>query len=132
VGGGVSLVKTIDPVVFFGSFGYAAAFEERGVDPSDSMSYSLGAGYSMNDRVSFSTSLSGTITGRTKKNGIERPGSSMDAHSLSFSTTIQLSKHLSIEPYVGFGLTEDASDFAVGLRFPYRFGDKFPLPFLSD
>ncbi len=132
VGGSVSLVKTIDPVVFFGSFGYATAFEERGVDPSDSMSYSLGAGYSMNDRVSFSTSLSGTITGRTKKNGIERPGSSMDAHSLSFSTTIQLNKQLSIEPFVGFGLTEDASDFAVGLRFPYRFGEKFPLPFLSD
>ncbi len=132
VGGSMSLVKTIDPVVFFGSFGYAAAFEERGVDPSDTISYSLGAGYSMNDRVSFSTSLSGSITGRTEENGIKRPGSSMDAHSLSFSSTIQLSKRLSIEPYVGFGLTEDASDFSVGVRFPYRFEHLHSLPFFSD
>ena len=130
--GGVSLVKTIDPVVFFGSFGYAAAFEERGVDLSDTISYSVGAGYSMNDRVSFSSSLSGSLTGRIERNGTKIPGSSMDSHSLQFSTTIQLDKRLSVEPFVGFGLTKDASDFVVGLRFPYRFGEKFPLPFLSD
>ena len=132
IGGSVSLVKTIDPVVFFGSLGYSAAFEERGTDPSDQVSYSMGAGYSMNDRVSFSTSLSGRLTGRTKVNGIDRPGTSMDAHSLQFNTTIQLTKRLFIEPFIDFGLTKDASDFAVGLRFPYRFGEKFPLPFLSD
>ena len=132
VGGSVSLVKTIDPVVFFGSLGYSAAFEERGIDPSDQVSYSMGAGYSMNDRVSFSTSLSGRLTGRTEVNGIDRPGTSMDAHSLQFNTTIQLTKRLFIEPFIDFGLTKDASDFAVGLRFPYRFGEKFPLPFVSD
>ncbi len=132
IGGSVSLVKTIDPVVFFGSLGYSAAFEARGVDPSGQISYSMGAGYSMNDRVSFSTSLSGNLTGRMEANGMDLPGTSMDAHSLQFSTTIQLSKRLFVEPFVGFGLTKDASDFAVGLRFPYRFGEKFPLPFLSD
>ncbi len=132
VGGSISLVKTIDPVVFFGSLGYSAAFEERGIDPSNQVSYSMGAGYSMNDRVSFSTSLSGKLTGRTEVNGMERPGTSMDAHSLQFNTTIQLTKRLFIEPFIDFGLTKDASDFAVGLRFPYRFGEKFPLPFLSD
>ena len=132
VKGGVSLVKTIDPVVFFGSLGYAAAFEERGVDPSDTISYSVGAGFSMNDRVSFSSSLSGSLAGRIDKNGEKTPGSSMDSHSLQFSTTIQLDKRLSVEPFVGFGLTEDASDYVVGVRFPYRFGEKFPLPFLSD
>ncbi|MCF6202912.1 MAG: transporter [Methylococcaceae bacterium] len=130
--GGLSLVKTIDPVVFFGSLGYAASFEERGVDPSNTISYSIGAGYSMNDRVSFSSSLSGSLTGRIEKNGTKIPGSSMDSHSLQFNTTIQINKRLSVEPFVGFGLTEDASDFIVGLRFPYRFGEKFPLPFLSD
>lgn len=132
IGGGISLVKTIDPVVFFGSVGYSASFEERGIVPSGTTSYSIGAGYSMNDRVSFSTSLSGTLTGRTERNGVKIPGSSMDSHSLLLSTTIQLSKHLSVEPYVGFGLTEDASDFAVGLKFPYRFGERFRLPFLPD
>ncbi|MCK5831314.1 MAG: transporter [Methylococcales bacterium] len=132
VGGNLSLVKTIDPVVFFGSLGYFSTFEERGIDLSDQVSYSIGAGYSMNDRVSFSTALSGRFSGRKKEDGIERPGSSVDTHSLQFNTTIQLTKRLSVEPYVGFGVTKDASDFVVGLSFPYRFGDKFPLPFLSN
>ena len=132
VGAGVSLVKTIDPVVFFGSIGYTAVLEDRGIDPGNQVSYSLGFGYSMNDRVSFTTSLSGGITNRTEQNGFERPGSSLDSHSLQFSSTIQLSKRLFLEPFVGFGLTDDASDFLVGFRVPYRFEQKYPLPFFSD
>ncbi len=132
LGGGMSLVKTFDPVVFFGSLGYTAIFEDRGIDLGDQVSYSLGAGYSMNDRVSFTTSLSGGIAGRIDRNGQDIPGSSLDMHSLQFSTTIQLSKWLFVEPFVGFGLTDDASDLVAGLRIPYRFGERFPLPFLTD
>jgi hypothetical protein len=132
VGGGVSLVKTIDPVVMFGSIGYNAMLEKYEVNPGNSVSYSIGSGYSMNDRVSFTTSLSGAFSSRTEQNGIERPGSSVDMHSLQFSSTVQLTKRLFVEPFVGFGLTEDAQDFVVGLRLPYRFDQKFPLPFFSD
>ena len=69
VGTGVSLVKTIDPVVFFGSLGYTWALEEEDVDlgrsisgdvdPGDHILYSIGMGFSLNDRVSLSMATAG-------------------------------------------------------------------------
>ena len=132
VGGGVSLVKTIDPVVFFGSLGYTGVLEDRGINPGNQFSYSIGAGFSMNDRVSFSTSLNGAIVSRFELHGRERAGSARDVHILQLKSTIQLTKRLFVEPFVGIGLTDDAPDFLVGLRVPYRFEQQFPLPFFSE
>ena len=56
VGGGLTLVKTIDPVVLFGSLGYTATLENGGRDPGDQIDYSLGMGFSLNDRTSTVTS----------------------------------------------------------------------------
>lgn len=132
VGGGISLVKTIDPVVFFGSVGYTAALEEARIDPGDQVSYSFGGGFSLNDRVSVSTSVSGSAVLRTEVNGSEIPGSAQDINSLQFSSTIKLSKALFVEPFVAFGLTKEAGDFAVGINVPYRFERRFPLPFFHN
>lgn len=44
VGGAITLVKTIDPVVFFGGLGYTATLESEGFDPGDQIPYSLGMG----------------------------------------------------------------------------------------
>ncbi len=132
VGAGISLVKTIDPVVFFSSLGYTTTLEENGIEPGDQIPYSFGTGFSMNDKVSFSTSLSGTAVRRTKVNGREVSGSSKNITTLQLGFTVQLSKRLFIEPYVGFGLNEEASDFVLGFSMPYRFEKRFPLPFLPD
>jgi hypothetical protein len=132
VGAGISLVKTIDPVVFFSSLGYTSTLEKNGIEPGDQIPYSFGTGFSMNDKVSFSTSLSGTAVRRTKVNGREINGSSKNISTLQLGFTVQLSKRLFIEPYVGFGLNEEASDFVLGFSMPYRFEKRFPLPFLPD
>jgi hypothetical protein len=132
VGGGVSLTKTFDPVVFFGSVGYTATLQNGTIDPGDQISYQFGGGFSLNDRVSVSTAFSGTTTLRTEVNGREIPGSAQDINSLQFSSTIKISKALFVEPFVAFGLTNESGDFTVGLRIPYRFGEKFPLPFFHD
>jgi cell division septation protein DedD len=132
VGGGVSLTKTFDPVVFFGSLGYTATLQDGGVDPGDQISYSFGGGFSLNDRVSVRTAFSGTTLLRTEVDGREIPGSAQDISSIQFSSTIKISKALFVEPFVSFGLTRESGDFTVGLRVPYRFGEKFPLPFFHD
>lgn len=160
VGAGISLTKTFDPVVFFGSVGYTAALQNRGVNPGDQISYSFGGGFSLNDRVSISTSFSGSAVLRTVVNrraspgstdvpvtgsitdipvpvslasgSSEIPGSAQNINSLQFSSTIKISKALFIEPFVAFGLTRESGDFTVGLRVPYRFGERFPLPFFHD
>ncbi|MGX2038937.1 transporter [Methylocaldum sp. MU1018] len=130
IGGTVSLVKTIDPVVFFGSLGYNAVLEKGGYDPGDQVLYAFGMGFSLNDRVSFSTSLNGAAVGRTKQKGFgEITGSGRDIDSLNFSVTVQVTKGLYLEPFVNFGLTEEATDFFAGINVPYRFDGQYPLPF---
>jgi hypothetical protein len=131
LGAGVSLVKTIDPVVFFGSLGYTAVLEKNAIDPGDQIPYSLGMGFSLNDRVSFSTSLAGTALLRTEVNGREIPGSGADLHSLNFAVTIQLARHVFFEPFVNFGLTEESTDFVAGINIPFRLEDKYPIPFFQ-
>ena len=145
VGAGVSLIKTFDPVVFFGSVGYTAALQKGGVNPGDQISYSFGGGFSLNDRVSVSTAFSGSAVLRTEVNRsapsgstdiasgkIAIPGSAQNINSLQFSSTIKISKALFVEPFVAFGLTRESGDFTVGIRVPYRFGDRFPLPFVHN
>ena len=132
VGAGVTLVKTIDPVVFFGSLGYTATLEQRGIDPGDQIPYSIGMGFSLNDKVSIATVLAGAAVRRTEFNGEEIVGSAREFASLQFITTAPLWKNLYLEPFVGVGLTEEASDFFVGISVLYRLEGRFPLPFFRD
>ncbi|MGH8644922.1 MAG: transporter [Gammaproteobacteria bacterium] len=139
VGSGVSLVKTIDPVVLFGSLGYTWTLEEGDVDlgmsisgdvdPGDQILYSMGMGFSLNHRVSFSMAMAGAAIRRTEVNGGEISGSGLDINTLQFSTTVQLAKRVYLEPVVGFGLTDEAPDFLVGINVPFGFERRFPLPF---
>lgn len=129
IGGSVSLVKTIDPVVLFGSLGYNAVLKEGKTDPGDQIPYSLGMGFSLNDRVSFSTSLNGAAILRSSRGGREIPGSGRDIHSLNLAVTVQVAKGLFVEPFVNFGLSEEATDFFAGVNVPYRFDERYPLPF---
>lgn len=141
VGTGVSLVKTIDPVVFFGSLGYTWTLKQRDVDPGDQIPYSIGMGFSLNDRVSLSMAMAGSAirhTELTKINGNEiggagfgGAGSGLDINSFQFTATVQLAKRMYLEPFVGFGLTDEAPDFLVGINVPVGLEGRFPLPFSS-
>jgi hypothetical protein len=132
IGAGISLTKAIDPVVFFGSLGYNVTLPNNDIRPGDEISYSFGSGFSLNDRVSIKAALTGSVILRSETNGQEIPGSAQDISSLQFSSTIKISKALFIEPFVAFGLTQETSDFTVGFNVPFRFDDKYPLPFFSD
>lgn len=129
VGTAVSLVKTIDPVVFFGSLGYTWTLEQGDADPGDQIPYSIGMGFSLNDRVSVSMAMAGAAIRRTEINGNEIGGSGLDINSLQFTTTVQLAKRVYVEPFVGFGLTDEAADFLVGINVPVGLEGRFPLPF---
>ncbi|NOU43093.1 MAG: transporter [Methyloglobulus sp.] len=138
VGTSMTMVKTFDPVVLFGNLGYATTI---GVSGSNQIPYSLGMGFSLNDRVSFSMSMAGSSTLNRSTGKISLPDSSgklvdhsitvssQDINTMQFSTTIQMKKNLSVEPFVSFGLTKESPDFAVGIRLPYRLDGKYPLPF---
>jgi len=130
VSGGSTLVKTIDPVVFFGGLGYTKTFEQNGIDNGDEISYLSGIAFSLNDRVSISAQVNGATVKATEINSEEVDDSSLDILSLQLGTTALVGNSLFIEPLVNIGLTDDASDAAVGLNFVYQFRQLFPIPFL--
>ncbi len=121
VGGGVTLVKTLDPVVFFGRLGYTATLEREGRDPGDEIRYEAGMGFSLNDRVSFKMQVGGAAVGRAKLDGREIAGSSLDIISLLFAVTTRATRHLFVEPVVSIGLTEDTPDVVAGVDLVYQF-----------
>ena len=121
IGAGLTVVKTIDPVVIFARLGYTEVLKHNGFNPGNILEYRFGVGFSLNDRVSLNTQLSGAFIGRSRDQGTQLLRSSQESASLLLATTILLDRHLSIEPIIGAGLTEDANDFTFGIRIPYRF-----------
>lgn len=132
-GGGITLVKTIDPVVFFGRVGYTYNFPSETRDLGNIVDYRIGVGFSLNDRVSFNVQLTGAYVGAGSIAGgnvgtIGAVGGTgplffstrpVEVMNLIFTTTVLVTKNLFIEPFVGVGLT-DQSFTIIGLRIPYR------------
>jgi hypothetical protein len=132
-GGGVTLLKSIDPVVFFGRIGYTHNFPSSTLTLGDSVDYRLGMGFSLNDRVSFTIQLAGAIiapgeqrvvvpeTSFSAGPGLTAVGiGSREIMNLFFTTTVLITKRFFIEPVVGVALTDQAFTI-IGIRIPYRF-----------
>ncbi len=121
LGSGLTVVKTFDPAVIFARLDYTETLKRNGFNPGNIIGYGFGVGFSLNDRVSLNAQLSGAFLGRSRQQGTTILRSSREVASLLFATTILLDRHVSIEPVIGVGLTDDASDFTFALRLPYRF-----------
>ncbi len=118
---GVTFVKTLDPVVFFGRMGVGKSRENDGFRPGDALSLMLGTGFSLNDRVSLKFQTLGDFTRRSERNGVKIIGSNRRAVSFQVSMTTMLSRRVSIEPLLNIGLTEDANDAFFGINMPVQF-----------
>ncbi|WP_339531268.1 hypothetical protein [Pseudomonas mucidolens] len=137
---GISLVKTIDPAVLFGSISYTYNLEESFDDISSDInqkvggkvrlgnSFQIGAGvaFALNERMSMSFSVSDLIQRKSKlkpDGGDWQSIVSSDANAGYFNVgmTIAASENLTIVPNLAIGLTDDAPDFTFSLKFPYYF-----------
>jgi hypothetical protein len=116
VGGGITLVKTLDPVVFFGRLGYTYTLERGGLDPGNEIAFLSGTGFSLNDRVSFTMQVNGIFTGDAKLNGRTVNHSNLESISLQLGATVQVTKYWFVEPFVSLGLSDDAPDVALGIN----------------
>lgn len=122
IGGAITLLKSIDPVVFFAGLGYSTILKRSDLQAGDIIDYRVGMGYSLNDRVSFNLQATGSLIRRPAPlQGIQNPTSRFEIVNLLFTTTVLITKKLFMEPLVGVGLTEDAFDATLGFRVAYRF-----------
>ena len=137
---GISLVKTYDPAVLFGSLSYTHNLEESFDDISSTVnvetpgkvklgdSFQIGAGiaFALNEKMSMSFSFSDLIQRKSKlkpNGGDWQSVVSSDANAGYFNVgmTLAATDNLTIVPNLSIGLTDDAPDFTFSLKLPYYF-----------
>lgn len=128
VGGGVALVKSVDPVVLFANANYRHTFARAFADVTrldfdDRIDTTLGFAFALNDTLTLSTAVSGVFTRETEfSNATLRE---QESFSLQFGLTSLLAKGLYIEPTVSFNLNGTGNDVVLGVSVPYSFTPGF-------
>lgn len=124
IGGGLVLVKRVDPVVLFAGANYLRTFgrdfpNRTRFEPENRLDVSMGYGLALNDLLAISMAFSGLFASTTSLNDVtlRQPNS----FSGRFGLTLWLAEGLYIEPSVSFGLSDPGSSFAFGLTMPYEF-----------
>ncbi|WP_447749910.1 transporter [Pseudomonas nicosulfuronedens] len=137
---GISIVKTVDPAVLFGSLSYTYNFEESfdDINPSEGVKtggkvdlgnwFQIGAGvaFALNEKMSMSFSVSDLISQKSKikpdgDSWQTIQGSDANAGYFNWGLTYAVSPKLTIVPNLSIGITPDAPDFTFSVKFPYYF-----------
>lgn len=130
----ISMLLPSDPVVIFGGVSYLYHIPRDidrvvggapigSVDPGDSIGGSMGFGFALNPRFSFSLGYRHNYimpTATEIAGSIER-SDRLQVGSLTFGMSYRLTDRVTANASFEFGVTEDAPDLGVTLRFPLAF-----------
>jgi hypothetical protein len=129
---GFTFLLPSDPAVIFANVGYLYHAPDKvnrringvfigEVDPGDSINASLGFGFAVNQRFSFSMGYRHNYIFQTESEMGETRQSSDDFHAgaLQFGMSYRLNNKTSLNANFDFGVTEDAPDVRVVLRMPF-------------
>ncbi|MEX2091721.1 MAG: hypothetical protein WD971_03540 [Pirellulales bacterium] len=124
ISGNLLWVQTrYDPVVVFYGFGarYQFAHEYIGIDfqPGTEYNYTLGTGFAVNERVTFSAQFFGSYIEELKANGERVEGTIQEPMNLRLAATLAKPCNRIVEPFVAFGLTDDAISANFGITWTY-------------
>ena len=136
---GLSVLKTLDPMIVFGNVTYFHNFPRSFADidenPDDqpgrvnvgnAFQFGGGLAFALNERSSISMSYSQRLVKRTRirlEDQDWRPivGSQANVALVNLGATFSLSDTVTLITNVGIGLTDDSPDMAVNIRVPFRF-----------
>lgn len=136
---GVSALKTLDPMVVFGSLSYFRNFnrdfpdidENPGdqpgrVDIGNAWQFGAGLAFALNDRSSISMSYTQRLVERSRlrlegQDWQRVIGSQANVALVNLGATFALEEAMSLITTVGIGLTNDSPAMVLGFRVPYRF-----------
>jgi len=120
---GISVTKSVDPAQLFGNIGYSFTRKESQfgeiVEPGASFNYGFGVAFSINSKVSLNGRYSGSYVKDTRRDNVRLSGSGNEALDLSFGVSYQVSKKLSTDTSVAFGINGDANDATINFGFSY-------------
>jgi len=117
---GYSHLKQTDPIVLFGSINYFHNIEKDGVNPGDTVNYSIGAAYALTQTLSINARLEHSITSSLYQNGNKVIGSNINSANLYLNTSY-VNNNSALDFTLGIGLTEDSQDFSIQINKPYYF-----------
>lgn len=136
---GFSMLKTLDPMIVFGSATYFHNFKRNFADINeipedqpgsvklgDAVQYGAGLAFALNDKSSISMSYTQRIVERTRLTPVDQDtreivGSQANVALVNLGATFSLGENIALVTNVGVGLTDDSPDMALSVRIPYRF-----------
>ena len=130
----ISFLLPSDPVVIYGGHGYLWNIERDidrivgdvlvgNVDPGDAINASVGFGFALNPRFSFSLGYRHNyiFSTRTELGDTVQNSNDIQVGSFNFGMSYRLSRRQSLNLGFQFGVTEDAPDVGITMRIPFRF-----------
>ena len=130
----MSFLLPSDPVVLYGGAGYLWNIERNidrivgdvlvgKVDPGDAINASVGFGFALNPRFSFSMGYRHNyiFATSTELGDTVQKNTDIQVGSLNFGMSYGLSERQSLNLGFQFGVTADAPDLSMTLRMPIRF-----------
>lgn len=125
---GLTVLFPSDPAVFFGSVTYLHNFKRDvgssfgKVDPGDIFGFNFGMGLALNDKASFSVGYDHASVQKPKQNGQVTPNSQVvQLGTLLLGFSYRLSARTNMNLALGLGVTRDAPDLQLTVRFPMRY-----------
>lgn len=113
-------IQNYDPVVVFYGFGTRQYFDTEiaGVDfsPGGEYNYQMGVGFAVNSTVTFSTRFNGAYITEAELANQRIKGSIQEPMTVTLAMTMAKCQKL-IEPFVDFGITDDATDARIGITW---------------
>jgi hypothetical protein len=130
----LTVIYPTDPVVLYATAGYLWNIErdidkriggsEIGrVDPGDAIRFGFGFSFAVNEDTSFSLGYSQDLIEETttEVDGVSTDSEDLTVGNVTFGISHRLNDWLSVDVGTSFGVTDDATDLSLGIRFPMRF-----------
>jgi len=122
---GLTAIKSCDPAVVYGGIDYTHIVKKNyngnSMQPGQITGYNLGVAFLINEKLTLSEQIIGSYQTEAKINSEKILFSSSEPIMLRSGLTYALSKNISIDPSILFGLNEDAP----GVLFEFSYSRRF-------
>jgi hypothetical protein len=123
IAGSLLFIQPYDPVVVFYGLGTEHFISRHYVgveiEPGAQYNYQFGVGFAVNERITLSTRFFGAYVEEIKVNGDRRFGTNIEPMTIRLSATISQPCDRLVEPFVEFGITDDAVSSFFGITWTF-------------
>ncbi len=125
--GSLIAAKSSDPAVIFGSLSYTYNFARQDIEnfgdvkPGDTLGYSVGTAIALSYQTAITFSFDQSITTKMVRNDNSVGGSFLNVANFKTGVNWAIDEYHSLDFGVSMGLTTDAPDMTVDVRFPITF-----------